>query len=246
MSAQVVTCYRQSMYDSDWKRAQIRASHHFFFLQSASSRTSNFNLGLSVRIPIYSLATDSSPGGRPPQQLDIARSFDNTRASPSGTSSTCSSQPPSTTPYSLSDNLAPTSLPHHLQPSHSFSSLPTRNPEIPILPVRPTSTQSHRSSTSPGPCSSLPSHAACATRRGPPIWVGAPLEDAHTTSTTRHAAIPGPTVPSLSASIPATPPPTPPRPSYLRIQPTQMAPMPMCACPLDGRSAARRWPSVLR
>ncbi len=92
---------------------------------------------------MFSLATegqDSSRGSQLPQQLDLAQSFNDMRVSPSstsagGTSNTLpsrsrSSQPPPT-PYSRDGSLAPTTPHHHLQPSHSFSSLPTRNPEIP-------------------------------------------------------------------------------------------------------------------
>ena len=91
---------------------------------------------------MFSLATegqDSSRGSQPPQQLDLAQSFNDMRVSPSsnagGTSTTLpsrsrSSQLPSSS-YGRDGSLAPTAPHHHLQPSHSFSTLPSRHSEIP-------------------------------------------------------------------------------------------------------------------
>ena len=90
---------------------------------------------------MFSLATEgqdtSRRGSQQLQQLDLAHSFNDMRVSSSsaGASNTLpsrsrSSQLPSS-PYSRDGNLAPTSH-HHLQPSHSFSTLPTRhNPPPP-------------------------------------------------------------------------------------------------------------------
>jgi E3 ubiquitin-protein ligase NEDD4 len=89
---------------------------------------------------MFSLATesqDSSRGSQPPQQLDLAQSFNDMHLSPStsagGTSNTLPSRSRSSqlpiTPYGRDGSLAPTAPPHHLQPSHSFSTLPTRHPD---------------------------------------------------------------------------------------------------------------------
>jgi hypothetical protein len=86
---------------------------------------------------MFSLGTDSqdtSRRGSQQLQQDLAHSFNDMRVSPSSSannnnntlpSRSRSSQLPSS-PYGGRDgNLAPQ---HHLQPSHSFSTLPTRNP----------------------------------------------------------------------------------------------------------------------
>jgi E3 ubiquitin-protein ligase NEDD4 len=95
---------------------------------------------------MFSLSTEgqeSSRSSQLPQQLDLASSLNDMHISPSsqpsagGGSSTLptrsrSSQPP-ITPYNRDGPLAPPTAHHHLQPSHSFSSLPSRNAEIPSL-----------------------------------------------------------------------------------------------------------------
>ncbi|KAH9020059.1 HECT-domain-containing protein [Lactarius hengduanensis] len=171
---------------------------------------------------MFSLATegqDISRDSQATQQLDLARSFNDMRVSPSSTptggasntlpSRSRSSQPPPT-PYS---SLAP-STPHHLQPSHSFSSLPTRNPEIQRSPhsSEPVALPPHHSPEQPAAPAPAPAIAPT------PVAQPAPVEEAlppgwelrhdprgrsyyvdHNTRTTTWNHPP----PSLSAPIPA-------------------------------------------
>jgi E3 ubiquitin-protein ligase NEDD4 len=94
---------------------------------------------------MFSLSTEgqeSSRSSQLPQQLDLASSLNDMHISPpsqpsTGGSSTLptrsrSSQPP-ISPYNRDGPLAPPTAHHHLQPSHSLSSLPSRNAETPSL-----------------------------------------------------------------------------------------------------------------
>jgi hypothetical protein len=110
------------------------------------------------------------------------------------------------------------------------------------LPAQPPSIRTHRTSTS-GPCSLPYTHGsctACAARRAP-TRMGAPVRPARTPILRRPQCTQQRLPARLSASIPATHAPlsVSPRRPYLQTQPTQTAPAPTCACPPDGRSAAR-------
>ena len=139
---------------------------------------------------MFSLSTEgqeSSRSSQLPQQLDLASSLNDMHISPpsqpsTGGSSTLptrsrSSQPP-ISPYNRDGPLAPPTAHHHLQPSHSLSSLPSRNAETPSLqriphhpdpvphPRRPT----EQPVTTPGP---TPTSVTQPLARGedlPPGW----------------------------------------------------------------------------
>jgi E3 ubiquitin-protein ligase NEDD4 len=98
---------------------------------------------------MFSIATEGQEPSRtsqPPQQLDLAQSLNDIRLSPSSQLSTGnnntlpararSSHPP-TTSYTRDGSLAPTASHHHLQTSHSLTSLPTRNADSPSLQRNP-------------------------------------------------------------------------------------------------------------
>jgi E3 ubiquitin-protein ligase NEDD4 len=121
---------------------------------------------------MFSLGTDSqdtSRRGSQQLQQDLAHSFNDMRVSPSSSannnnntlpSRSRSSQLPSS-PYGGRDgNLAPQ---HHLQPSHSFSTLPTRNP--------PPETHSSQRSPHSSQSIALPHHPP---EQQPPAPVPAP------------------------------------------------------------------------
>jgi hypothetical protein len=142
---------------------------------------------------MVSLATesqDSSHGGQPPQQLDLAQSFNDMHISLStsagGTSNTLPSRSRGSqlpiTPYGRDGSLAPTTPHHLLQPSHSFSTLPTRHPDPSsqrsphssqpiVLPHQPPAAPA----LAPAPVPTAGSYSACAARRGPPTRLGAPV-----------------------------------------------------------------------
>jgi E3 ubiquitin-protein ligase NEDD4 len=94
---------------------------------------------------MFSLSTEgqeSSRSSQLPQQLDLASSLNDMHISPSSQPSTggsstlptrSRSSQPHITPYNRDGPLAPPTAHHHLQPSHSFSSLPSRNAETPSL-----------------------------------------------------------------------------------------------------------------
>jgi len=136
---------------------------------------------------------------------------------------------------------------HHLQPSHSFSSLPARNTK----PLPPSAACIHlnpplfhiapRSNRLPSPCShpALPPgpHTGCTARaagRGfshPGGNSDTTPAGNHTTSTTIHEALPGHAHPPICRRL------FPPLTLHLlRTQSTQTAPTPI-ACPSNGRSA---------
>ena len=126
---------------------------------------------------MFSLATEgqdtSRRGSQQLQQLDLAHSFNDMRVSSSsaGASNTLpsrsrSSQLPSS-PYSRDGNLAPTSH-HHLQPSHSFSTLPTRHNPPPPSEIP----SSQRSPHIPEPIP-LPHHSPEPQHQQPPAPVPA-------------------------------------------------------------------------
>ncbi|KAI9454451.1 HECT-domain-containing protein [Lactarius psammicola] len=176
---------------------------------------------------MFSLATegqDSSRASQLPQQLDLAQSFNDMRVSPStsagGTSNTLpsrsrSSQPPPK-PYSRDGGLAPTAPHHHLQPSHSFSSLPTRNPEIPSSQRSPHQSEPialpHHPTEQPAAPAPAPAAAPTPVAQPAPVEEGLPpgwelrydprgrsyYVDHNTRSTTWNRP-----PPSLSAPIPA-------------------------------------------
>jgi hypothetical protein len=111
------------------------------------------------------------------------------------------------------------------------------------LPAQPPSIRTHRTSTS-GPCSLPYTHGsctACAARRAPTPdgSSGTTRADANTSSTTMHAA------PPARPSLGVHPRPLTPLCPYHRDgliskhNQRRTAPAPTCACPPDGRSAAR-------
>jgi hypothetical protein len=177
-----------------------------------------------------------------------------------GTSNTLPSRSRSSqlpiTPYGRDGSLAPTTPHHHLQPSHSFlpcpHAIPTPPPSAAHIPSEPIALPHQGTAGCPGPCSRPCTHAQlhslCRSKRAshPGGSSGTTRADAHTSSTTIHARTTWTRPPpSHSASIPATPSSRrAPRQPYLQTQPTQTAPTPTCACPSDGRSAAR--PTAVR
>ena len=96
---------------------------------------------------MFSLSTEGqSRNSQLPQQLDLASSLNDMHISPSsqfsaGSSSTLPtrsrSSQPTATPYNRDSPLAPPAPHHHLQSSHSFTSLPPRNAESPSLQRSP-------------------------------------------------------------------------------------------------------------
>ena len=95
---------------------------------------------------MFSLSTEGQEPSRNsqlPQQLDLASSLNDMHISPSSTGTTSTlptrsrSSQPHITPYNRDGPLAPPASHHHLQPSHSFSSLPSRNVETPSLQRTP-------------------------------------------------------------------------------------------------------------
>jgi hypothetical protein len=145
-------------------------------------------------------------------------------------------------PHSRDGSLAPTTPRPHLIPFPCHPEIPSfqRSPHPPKL-IAP------------------PHHPAPAPALAPaPVAQPAPLEEVlpsgwelrydprgrahyvdHTTRSNAWTRSP------LSVPIrPTSPPPALPGRSYFRTQPTQTAPTPTCACPSDGRSAAR--PAAVR
>jgi E3 ubiquitin-protein ligase NEDD4 len=95
---------------------------------------------------MFSLSTEGQEPSRNsqlPQQLDLASSLNDMHISPSSTGTTSTlptrsrSSQPHIAPYNRDGPLAPPTSHHHLQPSHSFSSLPSRNAETPSLQRTP-------------------------------------------------------------------------------------------------------------
>jgi E3 ubiquitin-protein ligase NEDD4 len=138
---------------------------------------------------MFSLSTEGQEPSRNSQlsqQLDLASSLNDMHISPSsqpstGTSSTLPtrsrSSQPHITPYNRDGPLAPPTPHHHLQPSHSFSSLPSRNPETPLQrtshhsdPVPHPRQPAEQTIATPGPTSSPVAQPVARGEDLPPGW----------------------------------------------------------------------------
>ncbi len=184
-------------------------------------------------------APGASRGNQPSQQLDLAQTFSDMRVSPSSTSTPStsgtlpsrsrSSHPP--TAYNRDGSLAPTAPHQNLQTSHSFSSVPTRNPDIPANQRNP-----HQSESVSVPLPHRPTEPPAATPAPPPAPIAqpVPLEEGlppgwelrvdargrayfvdHNTRSTTWTRPP----PAISAPIPATNAPSATRPTEEVLSP---------------------------
>ena len=139
---------------------------------------------------MFSLSTEGQEPSRNSQlsqQLDLASSLNDMHISPSSQSSTGASSTlptrsrssqPHITPYNRDGPLAPPTSHHHLQPSHSFSSLPSRNAETASLqrtshhpdPVPHPRQPAEQTIVTPGPTSTPVAQPVARGEDLPPGW----------------------------------------------------------------------------
>ncbi|KAI0294622.1 hypothetical protein B0F90DRAFT_1890995, partial [Multifurca ochricompacta] len=194
---------------------------------------------------MFSLATEgqqqsSRSSSQPPQQLDLAQPFNDMRISHSsstaatGNSHTLptrsrSSQPPSTV-YNHDSSLALSPSHHHLQTSHSFTSLPPRNTEHPSLQrnLHPSDSVTHPRQSTEQPVAALPAPSPVSTPAPAPaplpVSQPVPLEEglppgwelrydprgrpyyvdhnSRSTTWTRPSSNPPPTIAALTPALP--------------------------------------------